>query len=150
MLITIICKMLITIICKSCLCKSSAEGLISTINELLSIIQEINSSGVELPPIWQVQLDRFSETLHDGLELCNEVLSSAWWNVCKNFQLARKMKKLEEKVARFPNGAMQAHGLADVLHMRFETAQRFERLEQRLGSICLLMMIFLQGRDGLP
>ncbi|GLT99555.1 hypothetical protein SLE2022_169890 [Rubroshorea leprosula] len=104
-------KKLIAIIRKSCLCKSSAEGLISTINELLPIIQEIEDSGVKLP-------------------------------------LIRKMKKLETKVASFINGPMLAHVLADVLHIRSEIAERFDRLEQRLGSICLLMVIFLQGRDG--
>ncbi|GLT92219.1 hypothetical protein SLE2022_100680 [Rubroshorea leprosula] len=135
-------KTLITITRKSCLCKSSAENLISTIDELLPIIQEIKYSGVELPAIRQSQLDRLSETLRDGLELCNKVLSSARWNVYKNLQLARKMEKLEKKVARFLKGPMQAHVLADVHHIRFETAERFDRLEgsarrleQRLGSM---------------
>ncbi|GLT57906.1 hypothetical protein SLA2020_308430 [Shorea laevis] len=135
-------KTLITITRKSCLCKSSAENLISTIEELLPIIQEIKYSGVELPAIRQSQLDRLSETLRDGLELCKKVLSSGRWNVYKNLQLARKMEKLEKKVARFIKGPMQAHVLADVHHMRFETAERFDRLEgsarrleQRLGSM---------------
>lgn len=97
---------------------------------------------MELTAIRQSQLDRLSETLKDGKELCRKVLASARWNVYKNLQLARKMEKLEKKVSRFLNGPMQAHVLADVHHMRFETAERFDRiegsarrLEERLGSM---------------
>ncbi|KAK3231478.1 hypothetical protein Dsin_003359 [Dipteronia sinensis] len=42
------------------LCKSSAEELRTTIEELLSIIQEIRFYGVELPVSRQFQLDRLS------------------------------------------------------------------------------------------
>lgn len=135
-------KMLISICRRSSLCKSSAEQFRTTIEELLPTIQEIKYSGVELPPIRQTQLDRLSETLKDGIELCRKVLASTRWNVYKNLQLARKMEKLEKKVSRFLNGPMQAHVLADVHHMRFETAERFDRmegsarrLEQRLGAM---------------
>lgn len=135
-------KMLISICRRSSLCKSSAEQLRTTIEELLPTIQEIKYSGVELPAIRQTQLDRLSETLKDGIELSRKVLASARWNVYKNLQLARKMEKLEKKVSRFLNGPMQAHVLADVHHMRFETAERFDRmegsarrLEQRLGAM---------------
>ena len=93
-------------------------------------------------PNRQSQIDRLSQTLRDGLELANKVLASARWNVYKNLQLARKMEKLEKKVARFLNGPLQAHLLADVHHLRFDTAERFDRiegsarrLEQRLGSM---------------
>lgn len=135
-------KMLISICRRSSLCKSSAEQFRTTIEELLPTIQEIKYSGVELPPIRQTQLDHLSETLKDGIELCRKVLASTRWNVYKNLQLARKMEKLEKKVSRFLNGPMQAHVLADVHHMRFETAERFDRmegsarrLEQRLGAM---------------
>ncbi|OMO74873.1 Disease resistance protein [Corchorus olitorius] len=125
-------KQLIAISRKSCLCKSSADNLITSIEELLPIIDEIKYSGVELPAVRQFQLDRFSETLRGGLELARKVLSSNRWNVYKNLQLARKMEKLEKNVARFVSGPMQAHILADVHHMRFETMERFDRLEGRL------------------
>ncbi|GMP44127.1 hypothetical protein CsSME_00013781 [Camellia sinensis var. sinensis] len=135
-------KMLIQISSRACLCKSSAEQLRSSIEELLPIIQEIKYSGVELPPARQRQLDALSETLRNGTELATKVLNSGRWNVYKNLQLARKMEKLEKNVSRFLQGPMQAHMLADVHHLRFETAERFDwlensarRLEQRLGSL---------------
>ncbi|OMO87695.1 Disease resistance protein [Corchorus capsularis] len=125
-------KQLISISRKSCLCKSSADSLITSIGELLPIIEEIKYSGVELRAARQFQLDRFSETLRGGLELARKVLASNRWNVYRNLQLARKMEKLEKNVARFVSGPMQAHILADVHHMRFETMERFDRLEGRL------------------
>ncbi|KAK8580956.1 hypothetical protein V6N13_144012 [Hibiscus sabdariffa] len=125
-------KQLVAISRKSCLCKSSADSLITSIDELLPIIDEIKYSGVELSAIRQSQLDRFSETLRGGLELARKVLASGRWNVYKNLQLARKMEKLEKQVSRFVSGPMQAHLLADVHHMRFETMERFDRLEGRL------------------
>ncbi|XVF74154.1 hypothetical protein PTKIN_Ptkin13bG0037300 [Pterospermum kingtungense] len=131
-IVTELLKQLFAISRKSCLCKSSADNLISNIQELLPIIEEIKYSGVELPPLRQSQLDRFSETLRGGLELARKVLASGRWNVYKNLQLARKMERLEKQVERFLNGPMQAHLLADVHHMRFETMERFDRLEGRL------------------
>ncbi|KAK5832517.1 hypothetical protein PVK06_016319 [Gossypium arboreum] len=132
-------KQLIAISRKSCLCKSSVDNLISSIQVLLLIINEIKYSGVELPALRQSQLDRFFETLCGGLELACKVLPSSRWNVYKNLQLARKMEKLEKQVERFLSRPMQAHLLADVHHMRFETVERFDRLEgrleQRLSSI---------------
>ncbi|KAK6939551.1 NB-ARC [Dillenia turbinata] len=135
-------KQLITITRKACLCKSSARSLIGYIEEILPIIQEIKYSGVELSAVRQSHLDRFSETLRDGLELAGKVLKSARWNVYKNLQLAHKMEKLEKTVSRFMNGPLHAHVLADVHHMRFESTERFDRLEnktcrieQRLGSM---------------
>ncbi|KAA3488836.1 Disease resistance protein [Gossypium australe] len=125
-------KQLLSISRKSCLCKSSADNLITSIEELLPIINEIKYSGVELSAIRQSQLDRFSETLRGGLELARKVLASGRWNVYKNLQLARKMERLEKQVSRFVSGPMQAHLLADVHHMRFETMERFDRLEGRL------------------
>lgn len=135
-------KTLISISRKSCLCKSTADSLISYLNELLPIINEIKYSGNELSEFRQFQLDRFSETLKQGQELATKVLTSGRWNVYKNLMLARKMEKLEKAVARFMQGPFQAHILADVHHLRFETAARFdrvdkfsERLEQSLGSL---------------
>ncbi|GLT35400.1 hypothetical protein SLA2020_098570 [Shorea laevis] len=99
-------KTLISISRKSCLCKSSADNLITSIDELLPIIQEIKYSGVELSAIRQPQLDCLSVTLQEGLELGSKVLASAHWNIYKNLQLPRKKEKLEKKVARFLNGPM--------------------------------------------
>ncbi|CAK7347608.1 unnamed protein product [Dovyalis caffra] len=135
-------KMLLAISRKSCLCKSSAESLLGSINELMPIIQEIKFSGVELPSNRQFQLDRLSRTLAEGLELSRKVLASNRWNVYKNLQLARKMEKIEKKISMFINGPLQAHLLADVHHMRFETTERFDklewsskRLEERIGNL---------------
>ncbi|KAK9740592.1 hypothetical protein RND81_03G046500 [Saponaria officinalis] len=122
-------KQLLAIIRRSALCKASAEQLVHHIHELLPIIQEIKYSGVELPQFRQSQLDRISEILKSGVELSNKVLASSRWNVYKNLQLARKMEKLERHVARFVQGPMQAHVLADVHHLRFDTAERFDRIE---------------------
>ncbi|EEF52466.1 leucine-rich repeat-containing protein, putative [Ricinus communis] len=137
-------KMLVTISRKSLLCKTSADSLITNINSLLPIIQEIKHSGVELPALRQGQLDRVSETLREGHELANKVLRSNRWNAYKNLQLARKMEKLEKNVSMFVKGPMQAHVLADVHHLRFDTAERFDRLEgsarrleQRLGAMTI-------------
>ncbi|KAE8100705.1 hypothetical protein FH972_018573 [Carpinus fangiana] len=91
-------KTLIAISLKSCLHKSSAKQLISSIEQLQPIILEIKYSGLELPAFRQSQLDRLSETLRDGLELSHKVLASPRWNVFKSLQLARKMKKLDRTV----------------------------------------------------
>ncbi|KAJ7007255.1 hypothetical protein D5086_004725 [Populus alba] len=122
-------KQLLTISKKASLCKSSAESLMAGINELIPMIQEIKLSGVELPSNRQFQLDHLSRTLHEGLDLSKKVLKSNRWNVYKNLQLARKMEKMEKKIYMFINGPLQVHLLADVHHMRFETTERFDKLE---------------------
>jgi ABC-type multidrug transport system fused ATPase/permease subunit len=122
-------KQLLAISKKASLCKSSAESLMAGINELIPMIQEIKLSGVELPSNRQFQLDHLSRTLHEGLELSKKVLKSNRWNVYKNLQLARKMEKIEKKIYMFINGPLQVHLLADVHHMRFETTERFDKLE---------------------
>ncbi|KAF5747073.1 disease resistance protein [Tripterygium wilfordii] len=122
-------RMLIKISRKSLFCKSSADGLRSSIEELLPIIQEIKYTGVELPAMRQSQLNKISETLSEGKELAEKVMRSGRWNVYKNLQLARKMEKLEQTVSRFLNGPMQAHILADVHHVRFDTVERFDKLD---------------------
>nr|DAD46839.1 TPA_asm: hypothetical protein HUJ06_016776 [Nelumbo nucifera] len=119
------------------LCKPNAEQLRRTLEELLPIIQEIKYSGVELTQIRQSQLDRFSEILCQGLDLSKKVLACSRWNVYKNLKLAKKMEKLEKMVAVFINGSMQAHILADVHHVRFESAERFDRLEGQLAAMKL-------------
>jgi hypothetical protein len=135
-------KMLLNISRKSLLCRTSAEQLITYINEILPTIREIKYSGVELTEHRQFDLDRFSEILRSGVELSHKVLSSSRWNVYKNLQLAKKMEKLEKNVSRFLQGPMQAHILADVHHTRFEMAERFDRvdasnrkLEQYFGAM---------------
>ncbi|KAK7383094.1 hypothetical protein VNO78_28762 [Psophocarpus tetragonolobus] len=122
-------KMLITISRKALRCKSSAEQLITYVREILPTIEEIKYSGVELPAPRQSQLDRLSEILRSGVELSHQALSSSRWNVYRNFQLAKKMEKLEKHVTRFLQVPMQAHILADVHHARFEMAERFDRVE---------------------
>ncbi|TKY57772.1 disease resistance protein [Spatholobus suberectus] len=135
-------KMLINISRKSLLCRSSADQLISYIQELLPTIEEIKYSGVELPAPRQSQLDRLSEILRSGVELSHKVLASGRWNVYRNLQLAKKMEKLEKNVSKFMLGPMQAHIMADVHHVRFEMAERFDRvdnsfrrLEQYFGNM---------------
>ena len=66
----------------------------------------------------------------------------------KNLQLANKMEKLEKNVSRFVQGPMQAHILADVLHTRYEMAERFDRLEasnRRLENYFCSMKIGMGG-----
>ncbi|PPE01834.1 hypothetical protein GOBAR_DD01162 [Gossypium barbadense] len=111
-IVTELLKQLNAISHKSCFCKSSADNLITSIQELFPIIEELKYSGVELPAFRQSQLNRFSETLRGGIELARKVLESGRWNVYKNLQLVRKMEKLEKQVARFISGPMQAHLLA--------------------------------------
>lgn len=94
-------KMLVSISRKALRCKSSAESLITYVRELLPTIEEIKYSGVELPAPRQSQLDRLSEILRSGVELSHQALSSSRWNVYRNFQLAKKMEKLEKHVTRF-------------------------------------------------
>ncbi|GAV77715.1 NB-ARC domain-containing protein/RPW8 domain-containing protein [Cephalotus follicularis] len=125
-------NMLISISRKSVSCRSSAEQLIKSIDQLLPTINEIKYSGVELPQHRQSQLNGISETLRNGIELAHKVLASRRWNVYKNIQLARKMEKLEKTVTGFVNGPLQTSILADVHHLRFETAERFDKLERRL------------------
>lgn len=136
--------MLIAITRKACLCKQSAEQLITSINELAPIIHEIKYTGVELNSVRQMQLETLSRALQDGHELAGKVLNSSRWNVYRNLQLSRKMEKVQKKISRFVQGPLQAHVLADVHHVRFETAERFDRLENstrriehRLGSMKL-------------
>ncbi|PIN11233.1 hypothetical protein CDL12_16159 [Handroanthus impetiginosus] len=128
-------KQLITISRKSLSCRSSAEQLIEYIRELLPIINEIKLAGNELPQHRQRQLDIFSKTLSDGLELANKVLHSPRWHLYRNIQLARKMEKLEKNVSRFMKGPVQAHVLADVHHVKLDMGERFDRLEWRLGAM---------------
>lgn len=135
-------KMLVSISTKSCMCKSSAAQMATYIEQLLPIIREIQYSGVELPELRQFHLDRFADTLRQGQELAKKVQSCGRWNVYKSVQLARKMEKLEKNILKFLSGPLQAHILADVHHMRFESAERFDRLEfsarrleQQLGSM---------------
>ncbi|GFP92710.1 probable disease resistance protein at4g33300 [Phtheirospermum japonicum] len=137
-------KQLFTIARKSASCRSSAEQLIEYIQELLPIIQEIKLAGNELPQHRQRQLDTFSETLSGGLELANKVLNSPRWNVYRNIRLAKKMEKLEKNVSRFMQGPVQGHVLADVHHVRVDMAERFDRLEWRLGA----MKIGVDGDGG--
>ncbi|KAK4481493.1 hypothetical protein RD792_012393 [Penstemon davidsonii] len=138
-------KQLFTITRKSAACRSSAEQLIVYINELLPIIQEIKHAGNELPQHRQRQLDIFSKTLSDGLELANKVLNSPRWNVYRSMRLSMKMEKLEKNVSRFMNGPIQAHVLADVHHTRVGMDERFDRLEWQLGA----MKIGADGNGGL-
>ncbi|KAF8024262.1 hypothetical protein BT93_F1454 [Corymbia citriodora subsp. variegata] len=122
-------KQLIQTTRKSCLSKERAVQLINIIQELQPIIREIQYSGVELPGHRQVQLDHFSRTLVDGLELSKKVLGSNRWNIYKSLQLTRKMEKIDKKINYFIQGPMQAHTLADVHHMRFETKEQLDRIE---------------------
>ncbi|KAH9608121.1 hypothetical protein KSS87_021127 [Heliosperma pusillum] len=143
-IVTELLKQLVAIIRRSTHCKASAQNLVHYIEELLPIIQEIKYSGVELPQFRQLQLDQLSEKLRSGVELSDKVLASSRWNVYKNLQLARKMEKLEKYVARFVQGPMQAHVLADVHRLRFDSAESFDRIEQstrrlesQLGSLSI-------------
>ncbi|KAI6688958.1 hypothetical protein NL676_025786 [Syzygium grande] len=122
-------KQLLQISRKSCFCKASADELIATITDRQPIIREIQYSGVELPAHRQFQLDQFARTLQDGIELCKKVQGSNRWNVYRNLQLARRMEKMHKRINAFFQGPMQAHTLADVHHMRFDTKEQLDRIE---------------------
>lgn len=127
--------MLVAISRKSFMCKTSADQMILYIEQILPIIQEIQYSGVELPEHRQFQIGSFARTLRNGQELARKVQNCGKWNVYKKVQLSRKMEKLEKDMYRFLNGTLQAHLLADVHHMRFESQVGFDRLEQQLGAM---------------
>ncbi|CAN0922191.1 Probable disease resistance protein At4g33300 [Linum grandiflorum] len=144
-------KTLFTISRRACLCKSTADSLISNINELLPVIQEIKYSGVELPAIRQFQLDGLSETLQNGLELARKALGCSRWNVYKMLHLARRMEKLDKRISVFMKGPLQAHVLADVHHLRFDSVERFDRLDnsqRRLEERLESMKIGVGGGGG--
>lgn len=137
-------KQLVQTTRKSCLSKERALQLTRIIEDLQPIIREIQYSGVELLGHRQTQLDHFSRTLKDGLELSRKVLGTNRWNLYKNLQLTRKMEKLDKKINHFIQVPMQAHTLADVHHMRAETGERLERIEgstRRLEQSLSEMMI---------
>ncbi|CAN1147139.1 Probable disease resistance protein At4g33300 [Linum perenne] len=113
--LTTVIKILFTISRRAWLCKSTADTLISSINELLPIIQEIKYSGVELPSFCQFQLNGLSKTLRNGLELARKAFSCSWWDIYEILHLARRMEKLDKRMPVFVNGPIQAHVLADVL-----------------------------------
>ncbi|KAF8024261.1 hypothetical protein BT93_F1453 [Corymbia citriodora subsp. variegata] len=138
-------KQLIQTTRKSCLSKERAVQLITIIQEIQPIIRESQYSGVELSGHRQVQLDHFSRTLVEGLELSRDVLASKRWNLYKNLQLTRKMKKIDKKINAFIQGPMQAHTLTDVHHMRFETKEHLDRIE---GSTRLLEQSLSEMRIG--
>lgn len=54
------------------------------------------------------------------------------------------MEKLEKTVSRFMKGPVQAHVLADVHHVKVDMAERFDRLEWKLGA----MKIGVDGDGG--
>ncbi|RWR77299.1 nucleotide-binding site-leucine-rich repeat protein 2 [Cinnamomum micranthum f. kanehirae] len=124
---------------RACSFKSKAEQLRNSIENLLPIIREIQLSGVELPQHRQRQLDNLTHKLRHGLELVRSASSSSRWNVYKNIQLSRQMEKLEKSVSKFIKWPLQAHVLADVHHLRVESAERFDRIErkieERLGEV---------------
>ncbi|KAJ8637488.1 hypothetical protein MRB53_011755 [Persea americana] len=124
---------------RACSFKSKAEQLRNSIENLLPIIREIQLSGVELPQHRQRQLDDLTHKLRHGLELVRSASSSSRWNVYKNIQLSRQMEKLEKSVSKFIKWPLQAHVLADVHHLRVESAERFDRIErkieERLGEV---------------
>lgn len=141
-IVTELLKNLIAISKKSWQFKDSANGLKTSIEEIHPIIREIMYSGVELTAVRQSQLGHLSETLKQGHELAHKILASSRYNIYKNLQYARKMEKIEKAVAKFIQGPLQAHILADVHHIRFETTERFDRLEgssrrieQSLGAL---------------
>ncbi|GMH16683.1 hypothetical protein Nepgr_018524 [Nepenthes gracilis] len=141
-IVTELLKHLLSVVKKSALCRTTAESLLKHLNQLLPVIEEVKYSGVELPQSRQTQLDRFSEDLRNGLELCKKILASGRWNVYRHLQLARKMEKLEKKISMFMDRMVPGHVLADVHHLRYDVAERFDRvdasarlIEQRLGAL---------------
>lgn len=68
-------KMLFTVARKSCLCKSSAEQLSSTLEQLGPMVYEIKMAGVELTPYRQTQLNSLYKTLEEGIDVTHKVIA---------------------------------------------------------------------------
>ncbi|KAI4339879.1 hypothetical protein MLD38_024769 [Melastoma candidum] len=115
---------------------------------LLPIIQAIKYSGVELPEKRQVELDKLSRLLRDGVELTHKLLASKSWQVYQNVRLWKQMEKIEKEISRFiqllPVYIMAdvQQMRADVQQMRVENAARFDscersnqRIEQSLWEV---------------
>ncbi|XP_022937186.1 probable disease resistance protein At4g33300 [Cucurbita moschata] len=128
-IVTELLKMMVQLSSKSCHCKAMAAQIANSLQQILPIIEEIKYSGVELPAHRQSQLDRFSETLRKGIEITEKALQCSRLNIYRNLRLARKLEKLEKDICRFINSTLPVHILADVHHVRFETTERFDRLE---------------------
>uniref|UniRef100_A0A7N0V426 RPW8 domain-containing protein n=1 Tax=Kalanchoe fedtschenkoi TaxID=63787 RepID=A0A7N0V426_KALFE len=123
------CKMIIEISRRLIMRKSAAEKLNATVDNFLKIVQEIKYSGVELPQHRQLQLDLISQKVSEGIDLAKHALASGRWNVYKNVRFSRKMEKLERLISHFVSCEVPMHILADVHHMRRESAERFDRLD---------------------
>ncbi|XP_008792596.2 putative disease resistance protein At5g47280 [Phoenix dactylifera] len=127
-------KELVKVIRRTVLCRPTAEQLKRNVDALLPIIQEIRHSGVELPQARQSQLSDLAEHLHLALELARKAAASSRWNVYRSMQLAHRMEKLDRWIARWLERQMPAHVLADVHHLRVESAVRLDRIERHLQN----------------
>ncbi|KAG1347933.1 Disease resistance protein ADR1 [Cocos nucifera] len=125
-------KELVKVIRRTVMCRPTAEQLKRNVDALLPIIQEIRHSGVELPQARQSQLSDLAEHLRLALDLARKAAASPRWNVYRSMQLARRMEKLDRWIARWLERQMPAHVLADVHHLRVESAVRFDRIERHL------------------
>ncbi|KAI4339863.1 hypothetical protein MLD38_024756 [Melastoma candidum] len=121
--------------------REGAEEFRENVQNLLPIIQAIKYSGVELPEKRQVELDKLSRLLRDGVELTHKLLAYKRWHVYQNHRLWKQMEKIEKEISRFIQ-LLPVYIMADVQQMRAEMAARFDscersrqRIEQSLWDV---------------
>uniref|UniRef100_A0A1J3G2V7 Putative disease resistance protein n=1 Tax=Noccaea caerulescens TaxID=107243 RepID=A0A1J3G2V7_NOCCA len=125
-------KQLFMISAKAWRYKSTAEQLITLIEDIQPTIKEIQYSGVELPPHRQAQIGVLFETLEKGKKLTEKVLKSHRWNMVRQLYLVRKMERLERTISNFLKAPILTHILADVHLLRANSDVRFDRVDRNL------------------
>ncbi|KAK4795625.1 hypothetical protein SAY86_027951 [Trapa natans] len=128
-------KMLVHVYDKSTICRTTAEQLKQTIEELYPIIQEVKYSGAELPADWQFQISLVSDELRSGLDLCHKIIRSSRWNAYKNLQYLRKMEKINKSITRFIQDSLQLYMLADLHGLSLSMTDGFDRIQASADSL---------------
>ncbi|KAI4339864.1 hypothetical protein MLD38_024757 [Melastoma candidum] len=80
--------------------KEGAAEFREKVLTLLPIIQDINYSRIELPDKRQVELDKLTRLLRDGVNLTYKLLASKRWHVYENVRLWKQMEKIEKEICR--------------------------------------------------
>ncbi|KAI4304522.1 hypothetical protein MLD38_040018 [Melastoma candidum] len=110
--------------------KDGATEFRENILALLPLIEAIKYSGAELPEKRQVELDRLSRLLRDGVELTHKLLASkGWHHIYEKLRLQRQMDNIEREICRFIR-FLPVYIMADVQQMRAEMAERFDSYER--------------------
>ncbi|KAI4375019.1 hypothetical protein MLD38_012938 [Melastoma candidum] len=126
-------------------CRGIAEDLKDTVTALIPIIEEIRSTGVDVPDPRRSHFDQVSLFLQEGLNVTRQILESPRYSWFRKLQLTRKMDKLEKDISRFSKFIVQASIWAEVSHMRSEGAESFHRLENSNRQIESSLMEIMHG-----